>query len=84
MKHIHSYENFMAESKAMNVNEGIVEYIGPFVISDRMSDDELKRMHTDAIEGYAYWQKGFYHKKADYRKAYETIEKIAKQRGLTL
>ena len=84
MKHIHTYENFVGESKDAKVNEGAVEYIGPFVISDKMSDDELRQMHTNAVDGYANWQSGFYYTKADYRKAYETIEKIAKQRGLTL
>lgn len=83
MKHIHTYENFMSESADAKVNEG-VEYIGPFVISDRLSDDELKQMHNNAVEGYANWQSGFYYKKADYRKAYETLEKIAKQRGINL
>jgi hypothetical protein len=76
MKHISTFDGFL--------NEGRVEYIGPFVISDMMSDEELKQMHTDAVEGYANWQSGFYYKKADYRKAYETIEDIAKKRGLKL
>jgi hypothetical protein len=75
MKHIHTFENFLNEK---------VEYIGPFVISDTLSDEELLKLYNDAVEGYAYWQKGFYYSKSDYKKAYTALEKIAKNRGLQL
>jgi hypothetical protein len=59
-------------------------YIGPFVFSDRSSDEELRQMHKDAVSGYAYWEKGLKYPKSDYKKAYQEIEKIAKKRGLAL
>ena len=57
-------------------------WYGPFMFNDKMSDEELKVMYQDALDGYAYWQKGFEYPKSDYKKAYTEIEKILKKRGV--
>ena len=59
-----------------------VKYTGPFVYSNRMSDEELKDMYDAALDGYANYQKGMQHSKADYKKAYQDIEAILKSRGV--
>jgi len=67
----------------MKYIRGINEaFIGPFVFSERMSDDELKGMYNAAIDGYSYHQKGMQYSKSDYKKAYMAIEKILKKRGV--
>lgn len=60
-------------------NEALV---GPFMFTDKMSDEELKKMYDEAVGGYANWQKGFQYPKSDYKKAYQEIEKILKKRGV--
>jgi hypothetical protein len=62
-----------------SINEA---YIGPFVFNDNTDTDELKNIYNDAIDGYANWQKGFQYPKNDYKKAYQTAEKILKKRGI--
>ena len=62
-------------------NEGYV-IAGPFFIKDSMSDEELKAMYDDALDGYANWLKGFEYPKSDYKKAYTEIQKILKKRGV--
>lgn len=71
MKKVKLFEEF--------INEGLV---GPFFFNDSMSDEDLKRMYDDALDGYANWLKGFEHPKSDYKKAYQEIEKILKKRGV--
>ncbi len=67
----------------MKYIRGINEaFIGPFVFSERMSDDELKGMYNAAVDGYSYHQKGMQYSKSDYKKAYMAIEKILKKRGV--
>jgi hypothetical protein len=61
------------------VNE---DWIGPFVFNDSMKDEELKAMYQGALDGFAYWQKGFEYPKADYKKAYQEIGKLLKKRGI--
>ena len=76
--------------KMQRIMEGIektllkleVKYTGPFVYSNRMSDQELKDMYDAALDGYANYQKGMQHSKADYKKAYQDIEAILKSRGV--
>ena len=58
MKNLKTFDEFL--------NEG---WIGPFMFSDKTSDEELKLMHDAAVSGFAYWQKGFEYPKADYKKA---------------
>lgn len=62
-----------------SVNEA---WVGPFQFNDKMSDDVLKKMYDDALNGYANWQRGFEYPKSDYKKAYQEIEKILKKRGV--
>ena len=59
-------------------------FIGPFVFNDTMSDEELKAMYDGALDGYAYWQKGFQYPKSDYKKTYQEIEKLLKKRGVNV
>ena len=59
-------------------------WFGPFVFNDKMSDDELKSMYDGAIDGYAYHTKGMQYPKSDYKKAYQAIEKILKERGISV
>jgi len=68
------------------VNESTTNeaWVGPFVFNDSMKDDELKAMYRGALDGFAYWQKGFEYPKADYKKAYQEIEKILKKRGINV
>ena len=51
-------------------------FIGPFVFNDSMSDEELLGMYNGALDGYANYAKGMHYAKADYKKAYQEIEKI--------
>jgi hypothetical protein len=68
-----------------NYNEFINEaWIGPFVFNEDMTDDELKAIYQGALDGFAYWQKGFEYPKADYKKAYTEIGKILKKRGVNV
>ena len=71
MKNFKTFDEFL--------NEG---YVGPFMFSDKTSDEELKLMHDAAVSGFANWQKGFEYPKADYKKAYTEIEAILKKRGV--
>jgi len=73
MKPIKNYEEFINEA-----------WIGPFVFNEDMTDDELKAIYQGALDGFAYWQKGFEYPKADYKKAYQEIEKILKKRGVNV
>lgn len=57
-------------------------FIGPFFFSNSTSDEDLKKMYDDALSGYANWLKGFEYPKADYKKAYQEIEKLLKKRGV--
>ena len=57
-------------------------YVGPFLFSNSTSDEDLKKMYDDALSGYANWLKGFEYPKADYKKAYQEIEKLLKKRGI--
>jgi uncharacterized protein (DUF302 family) len=57
-------------------------FIGPFFFSNSTSDEDLKKMYDDALSGYANWLKGFEYPKADYKKAYQEIEKLLKKRGI--
>jgi hypothetical protein len=68
---------------AIETNESVNEaWFGPFQFNDKMSDEELKTMYNDAVNGYAYWKKGLQYPKSDYKKAYQEIEKILKKRGV--
>ena len=71
MKHVKLFEEFVNEA-----------FIGPFVFNDSMTDEELKAIYQGALDGFAYWQKGFEYPKADYKKAYIEIEAILKKRGI--
>jgi chromosome segregation ATPase len=62
-----------------SINEA---WVGPFLFSNSTSEEDLKKMYDDALSGYANWQKGFEYPKADYKKAYQEIEKILKKRGI--
>ena len=73
MKNVKLFEQFINET-----------FIGPFVFNDSMSDEELKAMYQGALDGFAYWQKGFQYPKADYKKVYQEIEKILKKRGINV
>ena len=57
-------------------------FVGPFFFSNSTSDEDLKKMYDDALSGYANWLKGFEYPKADYKKAYQEIEKLLKKRGI--
>lgn len=71
--------NYHELEESVDVNEA---WIGPFQFNDKMSDEELKKMYDDALNGYANWQKGLTHPKSDYKKAYQEIAKILKARGV--
>lgn len=57
-------------------------FVGPFLFSNSTSDEDLKKMYDDALSGYANWLKGFEYPKADYKKAYQEIEKLLKKKGI--
>ena len=61
------------------INEG-TNYIGPFVFSDRTDKEELLDIVSGAVDGYSNYSKGMEHKKSDYKKAYQTAEKILKKK----
>ena len=74
-----------ASTKHDDLPETVSEaFIGPYVFSDKMSDEELKAMYFSALDGYSYYQKGMHYAKSDYKKAYQEIEKILKKRGVEL
>ena len=74
-----------ASTKHEDLPETVSEaFIGPYVFSDKMSDEELKAMYFSALDGYSYYQKGMHYAKSDYKKAYQEIEKILKKRGVEL
>ena len=59
-------------------------YIGPFVFSDRTDKEELLDVVAGAVDGYSNYRKGMQFKKSDYKKAYQTAEKILKKKhGMT-
>ena len=39
-------------------------------------------MYDGALDGYANWKSGTVHPRADYKKAYQAIEKLLKRRGI--
>ena len=74
-----------ASTKHEDLPETVSEaFIGPYVFSDKMSDEELKAMYFSALDGYSYYQKGMHYAKSDYKKVYQEIEKILKKRGVEL
>ena len=74
-----------ASTKHEDLPETVSEaFIGPYVFSDKMSDEELKAMYFSALDGYSYYQKGMHYAKSDYKKAYQEIEKILKKRGVSI
>ena len=77
-------ESFLNELKDVDAELVGEAWVGPFQFTDKMSDDELKKMYDEAVSGYANWQKGFEHPKSDYKKAYQEIAKILKKRGVVV
>ena len=74
-----------ASTKHEDLPETVSEaFIGPYVFSDKTSDEELKAMYFSALDGYSYYQKGMHYAKSDYKKVYQEIEKILKKRGVEL
>lgn len=63
---------------------GESRWIGPFLISDSLKAEELRRMHEWALEAYAGWNKGNVYPRSAYRQAYTYIEKIAKKKGVKI
>ena len=56
-----------------------VNYIGPFVFSDRTDKEELLDVVAGAVDGYSNYTRGMQYKKSDYKKAYQEAEKILKK-----
>ena len=59
-------------------------FIGPFHISDKKTDDELKAVYDKALDGYARHSRGMKYPKWVYKAAYVEAEKILKKRGVEL
>jgi hypothetical protein len=59
-------------------------FIGPFVFTASTPNDELLAMYHGALDGYANYKPGMYFKRADYKLAYQTIEKILQKKGVAI
>ncbi len=73
----------VVDNSADEINE-MSGFIGPFHISDKKSDDELKDLYDKALAGYANHAKGMEYPKWVYKAAYTEAEKILKKRGITV
>ena len=73
----------VVDNSAGEINE-MSGFIGPFHISDKKSDDELKDLYDKALDGYANHAKGMEYPKWVYKAAYTEAEKILKKRGITV
>jgi len=58
--------------------------IGPFAISASTPTEELQAMYQGALDGYSNYKAGMKFKKADYKLAYQTIEKILQKKGVAI
>ena len=71
--------------KKYKIEESVNEVlIGPFSFNNNTSDEKLQQMYDEALNGYAYWQKGFEYPKSKYKQAYQAIEKLAKKKDIKL
>ena len=59
-------------------------FIGPFVFTSNTPEKELLAMYHGALDGYANYKTGMKFSKADYKLAYQTIEKLLKKKGVTI
>ena len=59
-------------------------FIGPFVFTSNTPEKELLAMYHGALDGYANYKTGMKFSKADYKLAYQTIEKLLKKKGVAI
>jgi len=68
------------------VHESVLKetFIGPFVFTSNTPEKELQAMYHGALDGYANYKTGMKFSKADYKLAYQTIEKLLKKKGVAI
>jgi methionine synthase II (cobalamin-independent) len=59
-------------------------FIGPFVFTTSTPDKELIAMYHGALDGFSNYKTGMKFSKADYKLAYQTIEKILQKKGVAI
>ena len=59
-------------------------FIGPFVFTASTPDKELIAMYHGALDGFSNYKTGMKFSKADYKLAYQTIEKILQKKGVAI
>jgi hypothetical protein len=59
-------------------------FIGPFVFTASTPDKELIAMYHGALDGYSNYKTGMKFSKAEYKLAYQTIEKILQKKGVAI
>ena len=73
-------------NKAEIFKEAVLKetFIGPFVFTASTPDKELIAMYHGALDGFANYKTGMKFSKADYKLAYQTIEKILQKKGVAI
>jgi len=68
------------------INESVLKetFIGPFVFTSNTPEKELQAMYHGALDGYANYKTGMKFSKADYKLAYQTIERLLKKKGVAI
>jgi hypothetical protein len=59
-------------------------FIGPFVFTASTPNKELLAMYHGALDGFSNYKTGMKFSKADYKLAYQTIEKILQKKGVAI
>jgi len=68
--------NSRKKAGVTDIDEGT--WAGPIFLTGKEPLEQLKIYYDDMLDGYARWKQGMLYSKSDYKKAYQTIEKMIK------
>ena len=74
-------ERFIKQFQESVIKETL---IGPFAFTASTPNDELLAMYHGALDGFSNYKPGMRFKKAEYKLAYQTIEKILQKKGVAI